>query len=660
MEIRFVSFIRENSAKVVLIRQENPVLPSGVPRYNEEKGRDTFPKEPRMKKKLNKTLLAAVVCGLCLTESGALAADDRQSHMLVLQKNSKAMLLDGRQRTAAQPIVFANGVSYAPLNGLAQSFGFRLAYDRATGEAVATSGATELRFGANSGSYKLNGERREMDGQAYLLNGSLMVPLRSWSTLVGAQLSVDGTMVTLRWTPGPVAAADKPGSATEESVAAAGQPPALRVSEDGRNLVRADGEPFFWLGDTAWELLHRLTREEATAYLRDAAANGFTVVQAVGISETSGGYGTNAYGDPAVYDGDPTRPGTEAGIEGEAYDYWDHADFIIDTAASLGLYVAFLPSWGQYLWSNAGQPATVLFNVHNAKIYGAWLGERYKEKTNLIWVLGGDRIPDTEEKRALVRALAGALEDAGATQLKTYHPWGQKSSSEWFHADEWLDFNMFQSGHAGQDYPNYTFAVADYGKRPIKPTLDGEPRYEHLPVRFDSANGRFDAYDVRQAAYWSVFAGSFGHTYGHNSLWQMYAPDRKPLIEAEIYWQDAIKAEGRMQMKILRELIESRPMKDRVPDQTLLEGEGTGGGHIRATRGADYAMIYSARGEPVRVRLGAIAGETVTVRWMNPRTGDRTAIGDFANGGTHTFTPPTNGVGQDWVLQIDDKSAGYP
>jgi hypothetical protein len=34
----------------------------------------------------------------------------------------------------------------------------------------------------------------------------------------------------------------------------AASPPALKVSDNGRYLVTVDGQPFFWLGDTAWTL----------------------------------------------------------------------------------------------------------------------------------------------------------------------------------------------------------------------------------------------------------------------------------------------------------------------------------------------------------------------------------------------------------------------
>ena len=35
-----------------------------------------------------------------------------------------------------------------------------------------------------------------------------------------------------------------------------------KLTVSGRNFVWEDGEPFFYLGDTAWEIFHRLNREE--------------------------------------------------------------------------------------------------------------------------------------------------------------------------------------------------------------------------------------------------------------------------------------------------------------------------------------------------------------------------------------------------------------
>ena len=100
-----------------------------------------------------------------------------------------------------------------------------------------------------------------------------------------------------------------------------------RVSPNGRYLLRQDGKPFFYLGDTAWELFHRLNRDDADRYLRNRAAKGFTVVQAVALSEVDGHIDPNPYGHLPLTDLDPERPAIKDGPDN---DYWDHVDFIVD------------------------------------------------------------------------------------------------------------------------------------------------------------------------------------------------------------------------------------------------------------------------------------------------------------------------------------------
>ncbi len=439
-------------------------------------------------------------------------------------------------------------------------------------------------------------------------------------------------------------------------------PSRLKVSANLRFLTQADNTPFFWLGDTAWELAHRLDRDDVKMYLQSAADNGINVIQFVALAALDGLTKPNAYGDLPLIEKDPTNPAVTKGNNpnvASEYDYWDHIDYIIETAESLGIYVALLPSWGSYLWENKGQKADPIFNLTNASEYGTWLGQRYGKKDNIIWVLGGDRIPDTNEKLMIIRNMAKGLDAGGGTQLTTYHPWGGKSSSEYFHEDNWLDFNSYQSGHPSKDYANYNFAASDYAKVSIKPTLDIEPRYEHLPINFNLDNGRFDAYDTRQAAYWSLFAGAFGHTYGHNSIWQMYDEGKAPTIDASTYWTNAINAEGRTTMKWLKELLLARPMLTRVPDQSLIADDLSGANKIKGTRGDDYAFIYSSTGQSFSINMGKISGDNVSASWYNPRTGAFTFIDNYPNTGSRTFTPPSNGRGNDWVLVLDDKSKNY-
>ena len=82
----------------------------------------------------------------------------------------------------------------------------------------------------------------------------------------------------------------------------------LRVSANQRYLEYDDGTPFFYLGDTAWELYHRLNREEAQYYLSNRAAKGFTVIQAVALAELGGTDVPNAYGELPLINRDPTTP----------------------------------------------------------------------------------------------------------------------------------------------------------------------------------------------------------------------------------------------------------------------------------------------------------------------------------------------------------------
>jgi hypothetical protein len=373
----------------------------------------------------------------------------------------------------------------------------------------------------------------------------------------------------------------------------------LRVSADGRRLVHADGTPFFWLGDTAWELFHRLTREEADAYLDDRARKGFTVIQAVALAEFDGLTAPNAYGDLPLLDRDPARPNEP---------YFRHVDHVVDAAARRGMYVGLLPTWGDKFNKRWGVGPEV-FTPENARAYGEWLGRRYRAKP-IVWILGGDRIPESDAQVAIVRAMAEGLRAGdGGAHLMTYHPMGGQSSSRFFHGDAWLAFDMFQSSHGARDVPNYRMVEHDLALAPPKPVVDGEPRYEDHPIDWKPEKGWFDEWDVRQGAYWALLAGAAGHTYGDHNIWQFLSPKHPPVSSARTPWRDALRHPGSAQVGYARRLFESRPFLELVPDQTVLAAApDTGAGHQRAARGRDggWAMAYTPLGRPLAVRLDAV------------------------------------------------------
>jgi hypothetical protein len=445
--------------------------------------------------------------------------------------------------------------------------------------------------------------------------------------------------------------------------------PKLRVSDNKHYLMNEDGTPFFYLGDTAWELFHRLNREEAVMYLEDRARKGFTVIQAVAIAELDGHKDPNPYGFLPLTDMDVTNPAIKDGPDN---DYWDNVDFIVNKANELGLYIGFLPTWGRY-WHDADP----LFNPEKAEIYGEWIGKRYGQK-GVIWILGGDRKVENDQQRAILESMAKGLRKGdGGRNLISFHPYGGGGSSEYFHNAEWLEFNMRQNGHQPEYAGTYTDDITltgntrkDYDRSPVKPVIDGEPLYEDHPLRFRAKdNGHSIASDVRRCLYWDLFDGAFGHTYGHHSVWQMYAENRKPINGPLMPWFEAIKQPGAGQMQYGRKLIESRPFFTRMPDNSIIVADkvptsipGAGRYKFSATRDQDgtYAMVYAPIGRKFSVKMDAIKGPKVKAWWYNPRNGKALDAGTYDNEGERSFISPDPGETIDWVLVLDDAAKKYP
>jgi hypothetical protein len=453
--------------------------------------------------------------------------------------------------------------------------------------------------------------------------------------------------------------------------------PRLQVASNGRFLVQEGGAPFFWLGDTAWAIFEKASREAAPdqpavdVYFRTRAAQGFTVVQGVLIREAW----RNLDGHTPFEDDHATprvRPSSSD-------DYWDLVSYIINRATAHGLYLALLPAWAV----NVPADHPLVRDTAVAYRYGRFLGVRYADRSNLIWVLGGDPYKsgtdvDTPERLAMTRAIAEGIADGrngvdrqdGAadwsTTLTSYHPkGGNHSSSEHLHHEAWLDFNMIQTTTT-RDFANYETVARDYGKTPVKPTFDAEVAYEGSHSLGGAKNEpplpRISAWDVRRAAYWNVFAGGFGHTYGHRSFIRWTRKGEKLLYGADVPWGDALDAPGALQMAHLKRLVLSRPFLTRIPDQSLIEGDaGTARHHTRATRDREgaYAFVYLPSGSPVSVDLDKLSGGSVRAWWFDPRDGSLREAGEARRQGLKEFRPPTNGEGQDWVLVLDDASRGF-
>jgi len=438
------------------------------------------------------------------------------------------------------------------------------------------------------------------------------------------------------------------------AIAATLQAQSMKVSSTGRSL-EVDGKPFFWLGDTAWELFHRLDQNEVRYYLENRRAKGFTVIQAVALAEIEGLSVPNAEGNLPLADKDPAMPNDA---------YFRHVDWVLAEAKRAGLWVGLLPTWGKY-WKPGNDR---IFNESNARQYGLWLGRRYRE-SQIVWVLGGDQNIDTPEERKLIDAMAAGLREGdGGRHLITFHPRGPGRSGEQLADAPWIDFHMSQSSHGSRDHDNGLYAERDRLLKPAKPTLDGEPRYEGINVGFYFAGAnpavRFDDADARQAAWWSVLAGACGHTYGHASVWQMWQPGRKPILGANVPWKEALEHPGAFQMGHLRRLMEARNFALLEPDngRLVLDAPRHGGAKVRAaiSREGRFAVVYSPRGEPFTLDRTVVGSSQVREVWYDPRIGVAYQAHKGSSGAIQTYTPPTSGRGQDWVLIVEDPAANLP
>jgi len=434
----------------------------------------------------------------------------------------------------------------------------------------------------------------------------------------------------------------------------------LAVSPNKRFLTTADGKPFFWLGDTAWLLFSKLGREESDKYLEDRKQKGFNVIQVMLLHSVSS---ANIYQDSSLIQANVAKPAITAGNDfkkdGE-YDYWDHVDYIIDKAAEKGLYMALVPVWGSNVKDKKVTAAA-------AKVYAEFLAKRYRNRWNIIWLDGGD-IKGSDGMEVWT-TIGETLRANDPNHLITFHPRGRTASSQWFHQAAWSDFNMIQSGHRRYDQDtskneklhygedNWRYIEADYKLKPVKPTIDGEPSYEGIPQGLhDTLQPRWTAADVRRYGYWSVFAGAFGYTYGHNSVMQFYKKtDKKFSYGPKEEWVTAINAAGATQMKYLKDLMLSRSYFDRVPDQSIIAGPNADRyARLVATRGKDYVLVYTYTGTSMKLNMGKIAGDKIKASWFNPRDGKTTFIAELRNTGTYLFDPPGETAnGNDWVLIMD-------
>lgn len=438
-----------------------------------------------------------------------------------------------------------------------------------------------------------------------------------------------------------------------------------QINTNGRFFADENGQPFFYLADTAWFLFYKLDRSDVNIYLQNRVDKGFSVVMPVILRE-AGTKDGNVYGNLPLINNDPTCPNEK---------FFEHVNWVIEQAVSKGLSLALLPTWGEYvgpLWMGDEEPENfnpdkygpTLFDVNSAQAYGKFLGKRYRDMP-VIWVLGGDRNPVEKKYQDVWRAMADGLDSGGqGRHLMTYHPCRPSSSSRWFHKENWLDFNMMQTSTLW-DFDNWRMILDDYNREPLKPVLDGEPRYEDSYERFHigrpSYGRRISAHQVRKAAYNAILSGAAGHTYGCRDVWSFYTPDDDvPARDVKSHWKRAMDFPGAYQMGYLRDLLTNYPFHKLIPDQEhqlVTYGYEQRAPHAPAaiSKDNDFALVYFPEHIPLWIDTTLLKGNVSSAYWFDPTCGQTHWIGDYQSG-TQQFEPEFRAPNPDFVLILESKN----
>lgn len=479
----------------------------------------------------------------------------------------------------------------------------------------------------------------------------------------------------------------------------------LKISENGRYFVREDGTPFPWLADTAWTIPQRMKWDDVEYYMEKRKSQGFTVLQIVALDPERDVEMRSPSGQKALLNDSLNCP-NEA--------YFEYLDWVINKAEEYGFYVLLLPVWGQLVvgdnWMGETFPKTV--TEDNAWQFGRWIGQRYREKNNILWCLGGDRQPIHKGInyknvwRKMAEGLAKGVTgkdvqyneaDAAWDQLLlTYHSCYEQETGEcstlsyWGEEEQWIRFVMIQSGH-GLQTKNYDIICWEYNRKVVRPVWDGEPAYEMMPTTWPPVSTAFhDSWMVRRRAYWSLFAGAFGHTYGHASVWCTISEKEKDAVAVHS-WCQALDAEGAEQMQYVRAILEDLQIMTCLPAQQLLkqsriqtDGKDSDEDvteelkhHIQICVDSDgqFLCAYLPSGGEIILdeqevqNFLKIEDDTLWMWWFNPRNGMYDTETEGETGHPYKvrlqkdelrLRAPEEGDGKDWILIMHIQEGKVP
>jgi hypothetical protein len=420
--------------------------------------------------------------------------------------------------------------------------------------------------------------------------------------------------------------------------------PTMVLSGDRTYLVDASGAPVFINGDTAWALIAQPTNSQIQTYLTNRQEKGYNAIIASLIeAKFAANAPENAVGD-APFTGAPFATPNEA--------YFARVDWILQEAATRGITVLLAPAYVGYGCGDEGWCAELqAASLSTMRSYGRYLGNRYKDAPNIVWMIGADTNPfDHNVDEKLAEIVAG-IKEFDAEHLMTAHVGPETSAQEIWGTPSWLDLNnVYTYSTSGTQAKTFT----EYNRSGALPLFLLETAYEN--------EHSSTALSLRTSAYQAVLWGArLGHFFGNCPIWPFGAPSAASFCSST-NWQAQLNSSGSTTVAYVGDLMRSRRHWLMRPDHAntvMTAGQGSGATRAVTSRATDGSSViaYLPTRRQVTIDMTEVAGSNAKAWWWNPRTNVASDAGLFATTGSQNFTPPDS---NDWVLVLDDLSVGFP
>ncbi len=399
------------------------------------------------------------------------------------------------------------------------------------------------------------------------------------------------------------------------------------ISSDGLHLTHADGTPFFWLADTAWNGALWATQEDWDSYIKRRSEQGFTAVQWVA---------TQWRGAPQ---GDSRKRLAYTGREPITIDldFFRQLETKHDALIRAGVLSVPVMLWAINRGPEDDVNPGVSLPERQAILLARYMTARWNADS-VVWLLNGDG-DYRQEKAARWRAIGRGVFQEILHAPVAIHPGGLLWVIDGFADESWLSISGYQSAHGDSERNSRWITSgepATYWKRDrARASLSLEAPYESRPR---PGQTQAAGYVTRRNHYWSILnAPIVGITYGTSGVWS-WSDGSSPVpghgSKAPPAWKTMLDLPAAGQMTLLIRFFLSMEDWRLRPAPGILSkqpGEEAVSRFISAaqTPEKDLTVIYTPVDRMIAVSSAALRGR-VAGEWFNPRTGERTAASGHA------------------------------